>query len=110
MIIQERRITSIRQILEGLKDQGYRLSFRRDATSIYCIESLELLTPDEFSVEETYYFEDVASPDADRIIYAISLADGRRGYLVDTCHVYSDNISYEMEQKLQWQYPMSYNH
>ncbi len=106
MIVQDRHSTSIMQRLDGLKDQGFRLSFRRDATCIYSTGSNEPLYPDEFSIEETYYLEDVANPDAERIIYAISLVDGRRGYLVDPCNVYSDNISYEMEQKLQWQYPI----
>ena len=107
MIVRDRHVTSIRKTLEDLKDQGFQLSFRRDASCIYCIESNELLYPEEFSVNETYYLGDVVNPDTDRIIYAISLVDGRQGYLIDPCNVYSDNISYEMEQKLQWQYPMA---
>ncbi len=105
MIVQDKQLTSIRQRLESLKTRGYRLTFRREATCLYCFELQEQLTPNEFSVDQTYYFEDLVNPDADRIIYAISLLNGRKGYLIDACNVYSDNISYELELKLHWQYP-----
>ena len=105
MITPDRHATSMKQRLDALKEQGFRLLFRRDARCIYTNGSSEPIYPDDFSVEESHYLEDVANPDAERIIYAIALVDGRRGYLIDPCNVYADNISYEMEQKLQWQYP-----
>jgi hypothetical protein len=106
MIFRDIQLTSISQTLAGLKNQGYQLGFRREATCIYCFELQECITPEDFTVDESYYFEGVVNPDADRILYAISLSNGRRGFLIDPCNVYSDNISYEMEQKLQWQYPL----
>jgi hypothetical protein len=106
MIFQDKQSTSISQTLVSLKNQGYQLSFRREATCIYCFELQECITPENFTVDKSYYFEDIANPDADRILYAISLSNERRGFLIDACNVYSDNISYEMEQKLQWQYPL----
>lgn len=106
MIFQDKRSTSISQKLADLKDQGYQLSFRREATCIYCFELQERIMPEDFTVDESYYFEDVANPDADRILYAISLSNGKQGFLIDVCNVYLDNISYEMEQKLQWEYPL----
>jgi hypothetical protein len=106
MILQDKRQMTINQTLADLRNQGYQLSFRREATCIYCFELQERIMPEDFTVDESYYFEDVVKPDADRILYAISLLNGRRGFLIDACNVYSDNISYEMEQKLQWQYPL----
>ena len=106
MIRQDKKQTSIIQTLAGLRNQGYLLGFRREATCIYCFELQERVMPEDFTVDESFYFEDIENPDADRVLYALSLAKGRRGFLIDTCNVYSDNISYDMEQKLQWQYPL----
>lgn len=106
MIFQDKQLASVSQTLAGLKNQGYQLSFRREAACIYCFELKERIMPEDFIVDESYYFEDKVSPDADRILYAISLSKGRRGFLIDACNVYSDNISYEMEQKLEWKYPL----
>lgn len=106
MLFQDKQSTSVSRIVAGLRGQGYQLSFRREAASIYCFELRERIMPEEFTVDESYYFEDIVNPDADRILYAISLPNGRRGVLIDACNVYADNISYEMEQKLQWSYPL----
>lgn len=106
MIFQDKQPTSISQTLAGLRNQGYQLSFRREATCIYCFELQEWIMPEDFTVDESYYFEDIINPDADRILYAISLSKERRGFLIDACNVYSDNISYELEQKLQREYPL----
>ena len=106
MIFRDNRSMSVSQILAGLKSQGYLLGFRREAGCIYCLELQERVIPEDFTVDESYYFEDNMGPDADRVLYAISLTNGRRGFLIDACNVYSDNISYEMKQKLQWKYPL----
>lgn len=58
--------------------------------------------PENFSVDESYYFEEKSNPDADRILYAITLSWGSRGFLIDACNVYSDNISPEMREKLKF--------
>lgn len=106
MIFQDKQSMSVMQKLASLREQGYLLSFRREAACIFCIELQERILPEDFTVKESYYFEDILNPDADRILYALDLADGSRGCLVDSCNVYSDNISYEMEEKLQWNYPV----
>jgi hypothetical protein len=68
--------------------------------SLYCVELQRLVRPDEFKVDEFIRFEVVFNPDADRILYAISLSMGEKGFLIDTCNVYTDNISMEMTRKL----------
>src|SRR5688572_22849624 len=104
MIRREKSSTSLNETLSGIKDQGYNLGFRREAACIYCFDLQERIMPDDFTVDESYYFEDIVNPDSDRMLYAISLSKGGRGFLIDSCNVYSDNISYEMEQKLQLEY------
>lgn len=92
---------SISETLADLKSRHYNLQFRREATCLHCIELNWRITPDSFSVDEYYYYEDHIHPDGDRMIYAISSVQGHRGFLVDSCFVYEDNISAEMMQKLQ---------
>jgi hypothetical protein len=106
MIFQDKQSRPIINSLAELKKNGYQLSFRREATCIYCFELGKYFMPEDFVVDESYFLEDTLNPDEDRILYAISLVNGGLGYLIDACNVYSDNISYEMEQKLKWQYPL----
>jgi hypothetical protein len=92
---------SISEIVADLKSRHYSLSFRREATCLHCMALNWRITPDHFTVDEYYHFEDPLRPDGDRMIYAISSTQGHRGFLVDSCFVYEDNISVEMMQKLQ---------
>lgn len=106
MIYQNKQPLAISETLAKLKTKGYVLTYRREATCLYCFESEEWIKPGDFGVDESYYFEDITNPDEDRVLYALTLSNGSRGCLVDVCNVYTDNISYEMEQKLQWKYPL----
>lgn len=83
MIVLNMKPASISQKLVELAALGYQLSFRRNPTFIYCLET------------------QVRNPDCDRIIYAITLTDGRKGYIIDASSVYTGNTSIEMEQKFQ---------
>jgi hypothetical protein len=55
---------------------------------------------ENFNVDEPYYFEEIETSDADRILYAISFSQGVKGFLIGTCNVYMDNISWGMMEKL----------
>ncbi|RYE42819.1 MAG: phosphoribosylpyrophosphate synthetase [Sphingobacteriales bacterium] len=96
----------ITDTVQSLQNRGYILKFRREATCISCIGSDQLITPEFFMVDEYYHFEDTDHPDRDRTLYAISSLDGLKGFLIDTCFVYEDNISIEMMQKLQLEYTL----
>ena len=86
--------------LDNLKRNGYKLKFRREAICLYCFELHEWIMPENFTVDEYYHFESILNPDAERILYAISLSDGFKGFLIDTCNAYMDNISSDMVEKL----------
>ena len=92
---------AIMDALSELKGKDYKLMLRREATCLYCEELDEWIMPENFIVDESYYFEEIENPDADRMLYAISLSQNVKGFLIDACNVYSDNISHEMMQKLQ---------
>ncbi|HET6993937.1 MAG TPA: hypothetical protein VFI06_03095 [Chitinophagaceae bacterium] len=88
-------------MVNDLKRRGYELEFRREPACIYCIEWQQWIMPVHFSVDESYYFEGTGSPDSDRKLYAITLSQGAKGFLIDSCNVYMDNISREMQEKLE---------
>lgn len=83
-----------------LKREEYTIRLRRETTCLYCFELNQLVMPESFSIDHSYSFQEINNPDADRVLYAISFAEGRKGYFIDTCNVYSDNISPEMMEKL----------
>lgn len=100
-IVQNQMTQVISETLAELKRRDYKARFRREATCLYCFELDEWVMPEDFSVDHSYSFQATANPDADRVLYAISFSEGRKGFLIDTCNVYSDNISPELMQKLQ---------
>lgn len=91
---------TITHVLNELKKRQYKLEFRREAAYLCCDELQQQIMPENFSVDESYYFEETETPDADRMLYAISLSQGVKGFLIDACNVYTDNISPEMMEKL----------
>jgi len=98
--IATHRNLTITVIVNELKRKGYKLEFRREATCIYCFQWQQWIMPANFKVDESYYFEVVTDPDADRTLYAISLSQGGKGLLIEVCNVYMDNISPEMMLQL----------
>jgi hypothetical protein len=91
---------AITEVLNELKRKEYKLKFEREATCLYCNELHLWIMPENFNVDESYYFEEIETPDADRMLYAISLSQEVKGFLIDTCNAYMDNISPEMMEKL----------
>lgn len=83
-----------------LERNGYQLKLRRESTCLYCIQQKTWIDPDEFIVDTSYHFEEGRGADVARTVYAISIADGQKGILVDSCFVYEDNISSKLSQKL----------
>ncbi len=53
---------AITDALNELKRKGYKLEFRREAACIYCFEWQQWIMPENFTVDESYYFQEVSSP------------------------------------------------
>ena len=87
-------------VLNHLKRKGYAMKFTRDAASLYSYELKQWIKPQQFTVDEAHLFEGNGNPDADRMLYAVSLSQQEKGYFVDACHVYTDSISSDMLLKL----------
>ena len=90
----------ITEKLEELKRKGYEVELRREADCLYCPGTRLRIYPDEFEADSSIYFEDASNPNEDRMLFAISLLHGEKGFLIETCSVYMDNISTEMLNKL----------
>jgi len=91
---------AVADVLREFKKKEYLLNFRREAACLYCSELRQWILPENFNIDDQVYVEEMEMPDADRMIYAISLVQGPKGYLIDACNVYMDNISAEMMEKL----------
>lgn len=74
------KVWGITKLLNVLKRRGYKLEFRREATCIYCFELHAWIMPEDFMVDESYYFEEIVNPDTDRMLYAISLSQEKKGF------------------------------
>ena len=92
----------ISETLTKLERKDYTLKFRRETTCLYCFQLNDWIKPEDFKLDEYYYFEDILNPDEERIIYAISLSGGLKGFLIDSCDVNTDNVSPAMMQKLKF--------
>jgi hypothetical protein len=99
-LTQNELTKALMEKLKELKSKGYELEFRRVATCIYCLEWQQWIMPAHFIVDDAHYFEGVLDPNADRLLYAISLSRGGRGFLIDSCTVYRDNIGLKMVHRL----------
>jgi len=92
---------SLVDALRDLKARGYTQYFEMEFSTIYC-GLLDLrLTPEKFTIDEIYRFEENSNPDDSSVLYVISTAIGIKGTLVDAYGVYADNLSFDMANKLQ---------
>ena len=93
----------IRKTIDELIRKEYTMKFRREANCLYCFDLNQWILPADFTIDEYFYFEELIHPDADRMLFAISLPQGQKGWLVDSCNVYADNISSDMMEKFKFQ-------
>lgn len=94
---------SLVDALSDLKERGYTADFENETFCLYCGDLDIRLDPEDFHVDETYRIEGDSNPDDSSVVYAISSRTGVRGTLIDAYGTYSENLSYEMAQKLRAQ-------
>jgi hypothetical protein len=92
---------SLVDALDDLKKRGYQADFEPQSNCLYC-SNLDLrLTEEEFQIDEVYRFEGDSNPDDNAVVYAFTSPEGVKGTIVDGYGAYSENLSFEMAQKLQ---------
>ncbi|MFA4869995.1 MAG: phosphoribosylpyrophosphate synthetase [Pedobacter sp.] len=94
-------MTTVSEILNKLKDEGYTVDFNLKESCLECEGNYLQLMPGEFEVDRTFRFEGLSDPADEAIIYAISSEKhGIKGTLINGYGIYSDNIVDEMVKAL----------
>ncbi|MGV8879766.1 MAG: phosphoribosylpyrophosphate synthetase [Sphingobacteriaceae bacterium] len=94
-------MTTVSQVLNKLKSQGYTVDFNLDATCLICHGNSLKVNPDEFVVDKHYRFEGLSDPGDEAIVYAISSEKHRiKGTLVNGYGISSDSMTHEMIKAL----------
>lgn len=95
---------SFSETLGDLRRRGYQLKFRREGTLLYCVELGRWFTPDSFTIDESYHFENGLKTSGEHMLYAISSTQGVKGFLIDTCFANPDDRGIETIDKPEWEY------
>lgn len=94
-------MTTVSQVLEKLKKDGYTVDFNLSDTCLVCHGNSLQIKPDEFVVDKYYRFEGISDPADEAVVYAISSTKHDvKGTLVNAYGIYSDGLSDEMIRSL----------
>ncbi|QHL87491.1 phosphoribosylpyrophosphate synthetase [Nibribacter ruber] len=99
-------MTSVSQVLNHLKTEGYTQDFNLSDTCLVCHGNSLQLFPDEFVVDKHYRFEGDTDPGDEAVVYAISSEKHQvKGTLVNAYGIYSDAASDELVKALKEKHP-----
>lgn len=92
---------TVSQTIDALKNEGYTLDFNLQQECIACHRIQQVLSPEDFEIDEVFRFEGESNPDDEAVVYAItSTTFGVKGTLLHAYGPYADEISTAMVQKL----------
>jgi quercetin dioxygenase-like cupin family protein/Fe2+ or Zn2+ uptake regulation protein len=84
-------MTTVSEVLNHLKEQGYTVDFNLENNCLVCSENRLRVHPEEFVVDKHYRFEGMSDPADEAVIYAISSPLHQiKGVLVNGYGIYSD--------------------
>lgn len=84
-------MTTLSQVLNSLKAQGYTTDFNVEDNCLICAENALKIHPEEFVVDKHYRFEGMTDPGDEAVVYAISSTKNNvKGVLVNGYGIYSD--------------------
>lgn len=94
-------MTTLTEILEKLKEEGYTTDFNLKHNCLECAENSLQVHPEDFVVDRIFRFEGDSNPDDEAIVYAISSEKhGLKGTLVNSYGTYADDITEELVHAL----------
>lgn len=94
-------MTTLVEILEKLKSEGYTTDFNLRHNCLECAENSLQVHPEDFAVDRTFRFEGDSNPEDEAVVYAISSEKhGLKGTLVNSYGTYADDITEELVQAL----------
>ena len=95
-------MTTLSEVLNNLKAEGYTTDFNLTANCLVCQGNALQLHPEDFLVDRHYRFEGNTDPGDEAIVYAISSDKySIKGTLVNGYGIYSDAMSDKMMAALQ---------
>lgn len=90
-------MTTLSEITNMLKEQGYNIDFNLKESCIECSSNYLKIFPREFIIDKHYRFEGISDPADEAIVYAISSPKyNLKDVLVNGYGISSDKITYEM--------------
>ena len=94
-------MTTLSEITNKLKAEGYTEDFNLQGSCLQCQSSLIQVFPHEFKVDKHYRFEGLSDPGDEAVVYAISSAKyNLKGTLVNGYGIYSEPLADEMVKAL----------
>lgn len=82
------------EALQSVTKQGFIHNFTVKEDGIHCIETGDIIPPENLTIVNYHRFEGVSDPDDMAILYVVESDDGLRGTLVDSYGAYYDtNLS-----------------
>lgn len=80
---------------------GYTHQFDMRNDHIICLDTNKKFLPNAFEVTKVFRFEGISNPSDSSILFMIETSDGMKGQLAAGFGAYGDQISPEMQLKLQ---------
>jgi hypothetical protein len=94
-------MSTVTEVLEKLKDEGYTVDLNLRANCLECADNSLQVHPEDFVVDKFYRFEGESDPGDEAIVYAISSAKHNiKGTLVNSYGTYADDITEELVHAL----------
>ncbi len=98
-------LTTLTEILNKLKSEGYTTDFNLQKNCIVCNNNSLEIDPDDFAVDRYFRFEGSSDPGDQAIVYAISSDKHHlKGVLVNGYGIYTDDkndkIMAEIDKKV----------
>lgn len=90
-------MTTLTEILEKLKSEGYTIDFNVKHNCLECAENSLQVHPEDFVVDRVFRFEGDSNPDDEAIVYAISSEKHNlKGTLVNGYGLFADELTEEL--------------
>ncbi|WMJ74086.1 hypothetical protein RCC89_13060 [Cytophagaceae bacterium ABcell3] len=83
--------TTMSYQLDCLQGQGYNKQFSVVGDKLKCLETGEMIAPDDIEIVEHERFEGISDPDDMAILYAITTKSGLKGTIVGAFGMYADS-------------------
>jgi hypothetical protein len=101
--MQPKNYDTVTEAMADLKELGYTIDFsiKTDEECLNCHLSSNILSPDEFEIDDFYRFEGDSDPGDAMIVYAISSKNRNlKGIVVNAYGLYANNASSAIVKKL----------